>query len=82
MRGTLGEYVVYKSYIVRKRERTPRLDTPNKIKMILIHILPPCPHSEKHTLLSLDAQAEAARAVASSARTPGGLGGAAGQAGG
>jgi hypothetical protein len=55
MRGTLGEYVGYKSYIVSKRERAPRPDTQNKIKMILIHILPPRPHSEKHTLMSLSA---------------------------
>ncbi len=56
MRGTLGEYVAYKSYIVRKRERPPRPDTQNKIKMILIHILPPRPHSEKHSSLSLGAR--------------------------
>ncbi len=55
VRGTLGEYVGYKSYIVRKRERAPRPDTQNKIKMILIHILPPHPHSEKLTSLSLGA---------------------------
>ncbi len=53
MRGTLGEYVAYKSYIVRKREHAPRPDTQNKIKMIIIHILPPRPHSEKYTSLSL-----------------------------
>ncbi len=35
-------------YIVRKRECAPP-DTQNKIKMILIHKLLPCPHSEKHT---------------------------------
>ncbi len=51
----MGEYVAYKSYIVRKREHAPRPDTQNKIKMILIHILLPRPHSEKHTSLSLGA---------------------------
>ncbi len=49
----MAEYVAYKSYRVRKRERAPRPDTKNKIKMILIHMLPPHPHSEKHSLLSL-----------------------------
>jgi hypothetical protein len=62
VRGTLGEYVAYKSYIVRKREPTPRPETQNKIKMILIHILPPCPHSEKHTLLSLGVHRQRPRA--------------------
>jgi hypothetical protein len=53
VRGTLGEYVAYKSYIVRKRERAPRPHAQNKFKRILINILPPRPHSEKHTSLSL-----------------------------
>ncbi len=72
MRGTLGEYASYKSYIVRKRERTPRPDTQNKIKMILIQILPPRPHSEKHTLLSLGACRQRPRAQWPAVRAPGG----------
>jgi hypothetical protein len=76
VRGTLGEYVAYKSYIIRKRECAQRPDTQNKIKMILIHILLPRPHSEEHTFVVFGrAQAEAARAVAGSARAWGGGGG-------
>ena len=72
MRGTLGEYVAYKSYTVRKRERAPRPDTQNKIKMILIHILPPRPHSEKHSSLSLGARRQRLRAQWPAVRMHGG----------
>ncbi len=72
MRGTLGEYLAYKSYIVRERERAPRPDTQNKIKMILIHILPPSPHSEKHTLLSLGVHRQRQRTQGPAVRARGG----------
>ncbi len=72
MRGTLGEYVAYKTYIVRKREHPPRPDTQNKIKMILVHILLPRPHSEEHTLLSLGARRQRPHAQWPAVRTHGG----------
>ncbi len=43
MRGTLGEYIAYKSYIVRKREHAPRPDTQNKIKKFLFTYCRPTP---------------------------------------
>ena len=75
MRETLGEYIAYKSYTVRKRERAPRPDTQNKIKMILIHILPPRPHSENHSSLSLGACRQRLRAQWPAVRMHGGGGG-------
>jgi hypothetical protein len=72
VRGTLGEYVAYKSFIVRKRERAPTPDTQNKIKMILIHILLPHPHSDKHTLLSMGARRQRSLAQWPAVRACGG----------